>query len=73
MDHGAIVSVFEVDLYGVPDPDPEHGARHFAIKGPVSKCGPFGEPAFEFDRYEIHANGLRGSLTDRWRDIGSQM
>src|SRR5262245_14287581 len=58
---------------GVANADTQEGTRHLAVEGPIAKGRAFGETAFQFDRDQINAHGLRVALAERGRNVGRSL
>ena len=72
VNHRAVAGVLQPDIDGVADTNAQEWTRHFAVESPVAKRRAFGEPAFQFHRRQIDADGLRRPLADRRRQIRRQ-
>ena len=70
VNHRAVAGILQADIDGVADTNAQEWTRHLAVECPVAKRRAFGEAAFQLNRRQIDADGLRCPLANRRRQIG---
>ena len=68
--HRAVRQIPEVNLNRIANAHPVKGSGHLAVECPVFISRSIGKLAFDFNRFQVDADGLRLAHGDRDRNFG---